>query len=39
MWAVAHDDLVALHTHQAWLENAQSISMDFFRFDATGKTV
>lgn len=37
--AVAEGDLVALHTHQTWPENEQYVTMDFFRFDDTGKIV
>ena len=37
--AVAEDDLVALHTHQAWPGNEQYVTMDFFRFDDLGKIV
>lgn len=37
--AVAEDDLVALHTHQIWPNDAQYITMDFFRFDEYGKIV
>ena len=37
--AVAEDDLVALHTHQAWPGNEQYVTMDFFRFDDNGKIV
>ena len=34
---IAEGDLVALHTHQTWPGNEQYITMDFFRFDASGK--
>tara|TARA_R110002073_G_scaffold72537_1_gene177264 strand:+ start:249472 stop:249849 length:378 start_codon:yes stop_codon:yes gene_type:complete len=34
---IAEEDLVALHTHQIWPDNDQYITMDFFRFDTTGK--
>ncbi len=37
--AVAEGDLVALHTHQTWPGNDQYVTMDFFRFDASGKIV
>lgn len=37
--AVAEGDLVALHTHQTWPGNDQFVTMDFFRFDASGKIV
>ena len=34
---IAEADLVALHTHQIWPGNDQYITMDFFRFDNSGK--
>ena len=37
---IAEGDLVALHTHQTWLEKDvqnEYITMDFFRFDEKGK--
>ena len=37
--AVAEGNLVALHTHQAWPGNEQYVTMDFFRFDYSGKIV
>ena len=37
--AVAEGDLVALHTHQTWPGNEQYVTMDFLRFDETGKIV
>ena len=37
--AVAEGDLVALHTHQTWPGNKQYVTMDFLRFDDTGKIV
>ncbi len=37
--AVAEGDLVALHTHQTWPDNKEYVTMDFFRFDATGKII
>ncbi len=37
--AVAEDDLVALHTHQIWPGDKQYVTMDFFRFDSSGKIV
>lgn len=37
--AVAQDDIVALHTHQVWPGNDQYVTMDFFRFDTSGKIV
>ena len=36
--AVAENDLVALHTHQTWPEE-DYVTMDFFRFDNTGKII
>ncbi len=36
---VAEGDLVALHTHQKWPDNDEYATMDFFRFDNTGKIV
>ena len=39
MRAISQGDLVALHTHQTWPDNIQYITMDFFRFDDTGKIV
>ena len=37
--AVAEGDLVALHTHQTWPGNDEYVTMDFFRFDDSGKIV
>ena len=37
--AVAEGDLVALHTHQTWPGNEHYVTMDFFRFDASGKII
>jgi len=37
--AVAEGDLVALHTHQVWPGNEEYVTMDFFRFDDSGKIV
>jgi predicted SnoaL-like aldol condensation-catalyzing enzyme len=37
--SVAEGDLVALHTHQIWPGNDEYVTMDFFRFDPTGKIV
>lgn len=37
--AVAEGDLVALHTPQTWPGNEQYVTMDFFRFDDSGKIV
>lgn len=34
---IAEGDLVALHTHQKWPGNDEYVTMDFFRFDKTGK--
>ncbi|MGP9545945.1 nuclear transport factor 2 family protein [Psychrobacter sp. AOP7-B1-25] len=40
---IAEDDLVSLHTHQVWHNENQTIdefvTMDFFRFDNSGKIV
>lgn len=36
---IAEGDLVALHTHQTWPENDEYVTMDFFRFDESGKIV
>lgn len=36
---VAEGNLVALHTHQVWPGNDEYVTMDFFRFDDTGKIV
>jgi len=37
--AVAEGDFVALHTHQVWPGNEEYVTMDFFRFDDSGKIV
>lgn len=37
--AIAQDNLVALHTHQTWPGNDEYVTMDFFRFDNSGKIV
>lgn len=37
--AVAEGNLVALHTHQTWPDNDEYVTMDFFRFDDSGKIV
>jgi predicted SnoaL-like aldol condensation-catalyzing enzyme len=37
--AVAEGDLVALHTHQTWPDGDEYVTMDFFRFDSSGKIV
>lgn len=34
---IGEGNLVALHTHQTWPGNDQYVTMDFFRFDETGK--
>jgi len=34
---IAEGDLVALHTHQTWPGNDEYVTMDFFRFDDSGK--
>jgi len=37
--SIAEGDLVALHTHQIWPGNEEYVTMDFFRFDESGKIV
>lgn len=37
--AIAEDNLVALHTHQIWPGNEEYVTMDFFRFDDSGKII
>ena len=37
--SVAEGDLVALHTHQIWPGGDEYVTMDFFRFDESGKIV
>lgn len=37
--SIAEDDLVALHTHQVWPGDDEYVTMDFFRFDHSGKIV
>ncbi|MDX1440128.1 MAG: nuclear transport factor 2 family protein [Rubricoccaceae bacterium] len=37
--AVAENDLVALHTRQVWPDGDEYVTMDFFRFDSSGKIV
>ena len=37
--AVAEGNLVALHTHQTWPGNEEYVTMDFFRFDDSGKII
>lgn len=34
---IAEGNLVALHTHQTWPGNDEYVTMDFFRFDESGK--
>lgn len=34
---IAEGDLVALHTRQTWPGDDQYVTMDFFRFDSSGK--
>ncbi len=36
---VAEGNLVVLHTHQVWPGNEEYVTMDFFRFDESGKIV
>lgn len=36
---IAEGDLVSLHTRQIWPGNDEYVTMDFFRFDASGKIV
>ena len=36
---IAEGDLVSLHTHQTWPNDEEYITMDFFRFDKTGKII
>lgn len=36
---VAEGKLVALHTHQVWPGDEEYVTMDFFRFDDSGKIV
>ena len=37
--SVAEDNLVVLHTHQTWSGGDEYVTMDFFRFDESGKIV
>lgn len=38
--AISEGNLVALQTHQTWLDiNKEYVTMDFFRFDENGKIV
>jgi predicted SnoaL-like aldol condensation-catalyzing enzyme len=37
--AVSEGNLVALHTHQTWPGDQEYVTMDFFRFDVSGKIV
>jgi predicted SnoaL-like aldol condensation-catalyzing enzyme len=34
---IAEGELVALHTHQTWPDGDEYVTMDFFRFDESGK--
>lgn len=34
---IGEGDLVALHTHQTWPGNDEYVTMDFFKFDDSGK--
>lgn len=34
---IGEGNLVSLHTHQSWPGNDHYVTMDFFRFDDTGK--
>ncbi|GGZ31761.1 membrane protein [Echinicola pacifica] len=36
---IAEGEMVALHSHQEWPGQEQYITMDFFRFDPSGKIV
>ena len=36
---IAEGNLVALHTHQTWPGDEQYVTMDFFRFDESGKII
>ncbi len=36
---VAEGDLVALHTHQVWPGGEEYVTMDFFRFDGSGRII
>lgn len=36
---IAEGDLVSLHTRQTWPGNEEYVTMDFFRFDDSGKIV
>ena len=37
--SIAEGNLVVLHTHQTWPGGVEYVTMDFFRFDETGKIV
>jgi predicted SnoaL-like aldol condensation-catalyzing enzyme len=37
--SVSEGNLVALHTHQVWPDGDEYVTMDFFRFDESGKIV
>lgn len=36
---LAEGNLVALHTHQKWPQDEEYVTMDFFKFDDSGKIV
>lgn len=36
---IVEGELVSLHTHQIWPNNEEYVTMDFFRFDESGKIV
>jgi predicted SnoaL-like aldol condensation-catalyzing enzyme len=37
--SISEGDLVALHTHQVWPDGDEYVTIDFFRFDESGKIV
>jgi predicted SnoaL-like aldol condensation-catalyzing enzyme len=37
--SVSEGNFVALHTHQVWPDGDEFVTMDFFRFDESGKIV
>ena len=37
--SASESDLVALHTHQIWPDGDEYVTIDFLRFDETGKIV
>ena len=37
--AIAEGNLVALHTHQVWPGGEEYVTMDFFRFNESGKII